>query len=35
VEILVDKVPVSVEIGEILVENWCQIGEKKAESVYL
>ena len=29
VEILVPKVPAGVEIGGNLVENWCQIGEKR------
>jgi len=29
VEILVPKVLDNVEIGGILVENWCQIGEKQ------
>ena len=28
VKILVPKVPVKVEIGGNMVENWCQIGEK-------
>ena len=29
VEILVPKVPVMVEIGGNLVENWCQNGERR------